>query len=50
MELDVCEYPDSDKVNLLPVMQIFERSSSVDYYKGEESVISKWPEELLRKE
>jgi uncharacterized cupin superfamily protein len=48
--IDVCEYPDSGKVNILPAMQIFEGSSSVDYYKGEEDVASKWPKELLRKD
>ena len=47
--IDVCEYPDSGKVNILPDMNIFESSSAVDYYKGEENVTAKWPEELLRK-
>ena len=46
--IDVCEYPDSGKVNILPDIEVFERSSSVDYYKGEESVAAKWPKELLR--
>jgi uncharacterized cupin superfamily protein len=48
--IDVCEYPDSGKLNILPHMQVFESSSSVDYYKGEEDVAEKWPKELLRKE
>jgi uncharacterized cupin superfamily protein len=48
--IDVCEYPDSGKVNILPAMQVFEGSAAVDYYKGEEDVASKWPEELLRKD
>lgn len=47
--IDICEYPDSGKVNILPAMQVFESSSSVDYYKGEEDVAKKWPKELLRK-
>ncbi len=48
--IDVCEYPDSGKLNILPAMQIFENSSSVDYYKGEEDVAEKWPKDLLRKD
>jgi uncharacterized cupin superfamily protein len=47
--IDVTEYPDSGKVNILPERQIFESSSSVDYYKGEENVAAKWPKEALRK-
>jgi len=48
--IDICEYPDSEKVNILPAMEVFERSSSVDYYRGEENVVTKWPKEVLRKE
>jgi uncharacterized cupin superfamily protein len=48
--IDVCEYPDSGKINILPDMNIFERSSTVDYYKGEEGMLEKWPSELLRKD
>jgi uncharacterized cupin superfamily protein len=48
--IDVCEYPDSGKVNILPNRNVFESSSSVDYYKGEENVAAKWPKELLRKQ
>jgi uncharacterized cupin superfamily protein len=48
--IDVCEYPDSGKVNILPNIEVFESSSSVDYYKGEENVAAKWPKELLRKQ
>jgi len=47
--IDVCEYPDSGKVNILPNREIFEKSSSVDYYKGEENASAKWPNGLLRK-
>jgi uncharacterized cupin superfamily protein len=49
MGIDVCEYPDSGKVNILPNIEVFERSSAVNYYKGEENVAAKWPKELLRK-
>ena len=46
--VDVCEYPDSGKVNILPAMDIFEKGSKVSYYDGEDGVKSKWPEELLK--
>lgn len=48
--IDVCEYPDSGKVNILPYMKVFESSSTVDYYKGEENVAAKWPKELVQKQ
>jgi uncharacterized cupin superfamily protein len=48
--IDVCEYPDSGKINILPAMDIFEQGSKVPYYSGEEGVKNKWPEELLKKE
>ena len=42
--IDVCEYPDSGKINILPFREIFEASSKVDYFKGEENVAAKWPD------
>lgn len=42
--MDVCEYPDSGKINVLPAYEVFEKDSKVDYYKGEENVIGKWEE------
>ena len=48
--IDVCEYPDSGKINILPALDIFEEGSKVSYYSGEEGVKNKWPEELLKKE
>ncbi|MCP4605983.1 MAG: cupin domain-containing protein [Proteobacteria bacterium] len=47
--IDVCEYPDSKKTNILPELDIFEESSKVPYYTGEEGVRDKWPKELLKK-
>ncbi len=47
--IDVCEYPDSGKINVLPFMEVFESSSKVDYYKGEEKPASKWSKEILQK-
>jgi uncharacterized cupin superfamily protein len=48
--IDVCEYPDSGKINILPAFDIFEQGSKVSYYTGEEGVKDKWPEELLKKD
>ena len=47
--IDVCEYPDSGKINILPAMDIFEEGSKVSYYTGEAGVRDKWPKELIRK-
>lgn len=41
--IDVCEYPDSGKVNILPYKEIYEVDSQVDYYKGEDKIKEKWP-------
>lgn len=46
--IDVCEYPDSGKINILPFQEIFESGSKVEYYRGEEHVISHWPPEILK--
>jgi len=47
--IDVCEYPDSGKINVIlaalqPHGGVFETSSRVDYFKGEEGVATRWPE------
>ena len=47
--IDVCEYPDSGKINILPFMEIFSASSRVRYYSGEDKVRDKWPAELVKK-
>lgn len=47
--IDVCEYPGSNKINILPDLEIYESSSKVDYYKGEEKVKDKWPEKVVNK-
>ena len=47
--VDVCEYPDSQKINILPARDIFKESSRVPYYTDEEHVREKWPEEILGK-
>jgi len=47
--IDVCEYPDSEKINILPAMDIFQKGSKVSYYTGEDDVKNKWPKNLLKK-
>ena len=46
--IDVCEYPDSNKISILPYLEIYESASKVDYYKGEENVKAKWPDNILK--
>jgi uncharacterized cupin superfamily protein len=46
--IDICEYPDSGKINILPYFEVFEGSAKVDYYKGEDDVRAKWPAEILK--
>ena len=41
-ELDICEYPDSNKINIVQNQELYERNTRVDYYKGEENVKDKW--------
>lgn len=41
--LDVCEYPDSGKINISPFNEIFVKDSQVDYFHGEDAVEIKWP-------
>jgi uncharacterized cupin superfamily protein len=40
--IDVCEYPDSGKINVWPFGEIFSKDSKVDYFHGEENVDGKW--------
>lgn len=42
--IDVVEYPDSDKINIIPAYEVFEKKSKVNYFKGEENVKEKWEE------
>ncbi len=41
-ELDICEYPDSGKVNILPKGQIFEKGEEKDYFDGEADIKKTW--------
>jgi uncharacterized cupin superfamily protein len=40
--IDVCEYPDSGKINISLSNQTYEKDSQVDYNKGEDNVQLKW--------
>ena len=39
---DVCEYPDSNKILIVPSMEMFKRDATVDYFDGEEKVRDVW--------
>lgn len=39
---DVCEYPDSGKVFLVPSYEIFDKNAQKGYFDGEEEVEEKW--------
>ena len=41
---DVCEYPDSEKINILPHFNVFKKGDEADYFDGEENVDDKWKE------
>lgn len=40
--MDVCEYPDSGKVNILPAFELYETSSRVDYFFKEDKIKEIW--------
>ena len=42
---DVCEYPDSNKILLAPSFEIFDKSSTLKYFEGEEHIPEKWNNE-----
>jgi uncharacterized cupin superfamily protein len=41
---DVCEYPDSNKINLIQSTsdEVFGKNSQLNYFDGEENVQDKW--------
>jgi uncharacterized cupin superfamily protein len=47
--IDICEYPDSGKINILPRLEVFESASKVGYYTGEDGVADHWPKKILKK-
>ena len=44
LTIDVVEYPDSGKINILPYSETFEKKSRTGYFKGEENISDKWDE------
>lgn len=45
---DICEYPDSGKIFVVPSYEIYRTDSQVEYFEGEQDVDQKW-EELRKK-
>ena len=41
---DICEYPDSNKLFVVPTYEIFNNDSQVGYFEGEENIQEKWNE------
>jgi len=41
---DICEYPDSNKLFIVPSYEIFSKDSQVEYFSGEENIREKWKE------
>ena len=41
-KLDVCEYPDSGKVNILPKSDIHYKGKNAEYFEGEENINDTW--------
>ncbi len=41
---DICEYPDSNKLFIVPTYEIFNKDSTVGYFDGEENVRDIWKE------
>ena len=45
--IDVCEYPDSGKINILPFFENFFKDNQIGYFDGEEDIDSKWKSQQL---
>ena len=41
---DICEYPDSNKLFIVPTYEIFNKNSQVEYFEGERNIQEKWKE------
>lgn len=44
VDLDVCDYPDTGKVNILPDRDMFYKTHPAEYFEGEDKVSDKWEE------
>jgi len=40
--IDITEYPDSGKINILPSWEVYEKNTRVEYNKGEQNVREIW--------
>jgi uncharacterized cupin superfamily protein len=45
--LDVCEYPDSGKINVRALKRVFQGGAAVNYWKDEEDPAKYWPPDRL---
>ncbi len=41
---DICEYPDSNKIYIVPTREIFDKNAQLNYFDGEENIREKWEE------
>ena len=41
-DIDVCDYPDSGKVNILPYKEIYFAEQAANYFDGEDKTAEKW--------
>jgi hypothetical protein len=39
----------SEKINILPFLEVFESSSKANYFKGEKVVARRWPKKIIQK-
>ena len=45
--MDLCEYPDSGKLNVMGQGRVFKLESQVDYWVGEKDPSPAWPKDVL---
>lgn len=50
MGYDVCEYPDSDKIIIVPEAEIFRKGEQVPYFEGETNIKAVWAKLLENRE
>ncbi|MCC8145493.1 MAG: hypothetical protein LIO93_03440, partial [Bacteroidales bacterium] len=44
---DICEYPDSNKLFIVPTYEIFRKDTQVAYFDGEENIKKIWEEMMM---
>lgn len=45
--VDVCVYPDTGKLMVIPYFEMFDDSGRTEYWSGEENVKDHWPTEIV---